>query len=342
MKLNLATLRWVALFGLAALVLHDLYASFPLRPRQGYGIVLLALMMVAVGVVSLVLMPRAVSLLARRLDLLIPLALVILAGRLLGWLAGLPILGALLSPSLPLRLSSLSFSFSLHFVLSIALAVAYATWMTAAILALVRMDQRDPCAVVPVAFTRYWRVLGTESIGWVVVFVGLATLLPLMGVLGFFALVPMALLAAGWNFATAAILPVAFESTQGFWLTFRDGVSVSLSNLKKWWPLLLAQMILLGMFIFYYARWSEGTNHHASVNWNVNTFWTGGYENECRWYGKLTEAYKTSKLPLVETLLALLFGAMAVAIKITVVQRMQPETSPPVSAPPGTAPPMTG
>ena len=48
---------------------------------------------------------------------------------------------------------------------------------------------------------------------------------------------------------------------------------------------------------------------------------TGGYESDCRCYGKLVDVYKTSKLPFMETLLTLLFGAMAVVVKIAIVQR---------------------
>jgi hypothetical protein len=80
--------------------------------------------------------------------------------------------------------------------------------------------------------------------------------------------------------------------------------------------LLLAQMLLLGMIFFYYSHSGNSTN----VSWNVNTFWTGGYEDDCRWYGPLAGAYRTAKLPLVETLLGLLFGAGAVAVKVRIVQ----------------------
>jgi hypothetical protein len=142
--------------------------------------------------------------------------------------------------------------------------------------------------------------------------------------MGFFALVPILVFAVAWNFATAAVLPVVWESEAGFWASFRAGVAASLTNLGKWWLLLLAQMLLLGMIFFYYSSHGGNTN----VSWSVNAFWTGGYEDDCRWYAKLAEAGHTLKLPFVETFLSLLFGAVVVAVKLAIVQRLQPELPP--------------
>ena len=195
--------------------------------------------------------------------------------------------------------------------------------MTAAILALVHTGQNNPCAAWPLALKQFWRVFGLECIGVGAVLITTGVLIALMPVIGWLALAPMAVFGVMWNFATAAVLPVAFEHGPGFWAAFRAGVQVSLANLRKWWLLLLAQMLLLGLFIFFYSRWSQGSTAHTNVSWNINVFWTGGFESDCRWYGKLVDVYKTSKLPFVETLLALLFGAMAVAVKIAIVQRLQ-------------------
>jgi len=190
----------------------------------------------------------------------------------------------------------------------------------------VRTRNGDPCRVLPTARGRFWRVLGLEFIGWITVMVVTSVLLLMMSVMGFFALVPMAVFAVAWNFATAALLPVAFEANGGFWQSLRTGVAASLGSLGKWWLLLLAQMLLLGLVFFYYSSGSG----HTNVSWSVNVFWTGGYEDECRWYGKLVDALKTVRLPLVETMLTLLFGAFAVAIKLAIIQRLQSEPRPTV------------
>jgi hypothetical protein len=158
-------------------------------------------------------------------------------------------------------------------------------------------------------------------------------ILPLMPALGYFGLVPMFVFAVAWNLATAAVLPVAWPGEAGFWASFRSGVSASRAHLRQWWGLLLAQMLPLGLVIFYYHR----SGGHGNVTGSVNAFWTGGYEDDCRWYGKLAEALHIPTLPFVKTLLSLLFGSFAVAIKIAIVQRLQPETPPviPSEAPAG-------
>jgi hypothetical protein len=324
---NIQTLRKVAGIGLAIVLFVDFILSIRTSSGWGLGIIMLVVFPVAVGLVSLLLMPQAAGTLLGNKDVLVPLALVTVAGKALGWLAAAPLLGALISSSMPLRFLGLSLGLSVSFLIHIALAVAYATWMTASVLALVRSGQRDPCRVLPASWSRFWRVLGLELIGWAAVMLLMSMLLLLMPALGFFALVPMAVFAVGWNFATAALLPVAMSSEAGFWQSFRDGISVSLGNVRRWWPLLLAQMLLLGMIFFFYSR--EG--HNTNVSWNVNTFWTGGYEADCRWYDKVADVYLTAKLPLVDTLLGLLFGAFAVAIKVRIVQSM---TSSGAAAPP--------
>jgi hypothetical protein len=315
---NIQTLRRVAGIGLAIVLLVDFVLSVRAGTGWGLGLILLVVFPVAVGLVSLLLMPQATGTLLGNKDVLVPLALVTVAGKVLGWLAAAPFLGALISSSMPLQFLGLSLGLSVSFLMHIALAVAYATWMTATVLAFVRSGERDPCRMLPASWSPFWRMLGLEFIGWTAVMLMMAVLLLLMPMLGFFALVPMAVFAVGWNFATAAVLPVAMSSEAGFWQSFRDGISVSLGNVRRWWPLLLAQMLLLGMIFFFYSR--EG--HNTNVSWNVNTFWTGGYEADCRWYGKVVDVYHTAKLPLVDTLLGLLFGAFAVAIKVRIVQGM--------------------
>ncbi len=326
-SLNIQALRRLALVGLAAVLLVDFVLSLRVQAGLGLGVVMLLVFPIAVALVSLALMPCAAGILFRNKDLLVPLALVTIAGRVLGWLTAAPILGALLRPSFPLHLLNLSFGVSLGFLLRIALAVAYASWMTAAVLELVGAGNGDPCRVLTAALGRFWQVLGLEFIGWAAVMAATAAVLLLMPVMGFFALVPMLLFAVAWNFATAALLPVAWPGEAGFWLSFRAGVSVSLANLRQWRLLLLAQMLLLGLIFFSYSHWSGGGGQ-TNVSWSINAFWTGGYEDNCRWYGKLAEALHTSTLPFVETLLSLLFGAFAVAVKITIVQRLQGETPP--------------
>jgi hypothetical protein len=321
-RLNIRTLRWLASIGLAIVLLVDLILSWRVRAGMGLGIVTLLVMIGAVGLTAIVLAPKATGTLFRHKDLLVLLALVAVAGKLVTWLSALPFPGALLSPSFSLSLFNLSLGLSLSVLLHIALTVAYATWMTAALLDLVRNGNGNPCRVPSATPKLFWRVLGVECIGWAVVMVATSFLLLLMPVMMFFALIPLALFGVAWNFTTAAVLPLAMEHEGGFWQSFRAGVAASLSHLGKWWFLLLAQMLLLGL-VFYYRSSNAG---HTNVSWSVNVSWTGGYEDTCRWYGKLADALNKPKLPFFETLLTLIFGAFAVVIKLAIVQRLQPRS----------------
>jgi hypothetical protein len=83
-------------------------------------------------------------------------------------------------------------------------------------------------------------------------------------------------------------------------------------------------MLLLGLVVVYYF----GTPGNTTSGWNVNVLWTGGYAGESKWYGDLAKGLNATTLPVVVTLLKLLFGAFAVAIKLTVVEGLQPEPQP--------------
>jgi hypothetical protein len=60
----------------------------------------------------------------------------------------------------------------------------------------------------------------------------------------------------------------------------------------------------------------------TTTNWSVNGFWTGGYENECRWYDNLMEAAEAPPLPLISSLLGMLFAVLAIAVKLRIVTEL--------------------
>ena len=64
----------------------------------------------------------------------------------------------------------------------------------------------------------------------------------------------------------------------------------------------------------------------SKTNFSVNGFWTGGYENECRWYGKLMQTMEAPTVALISTVLTLVFGVLAVAIKLRISEDIVPST----------------
>ena len=62
-----------------------------------------------------------------------------------------------------------------------------------------------------------------------------------------------------------------------------------------------------------------GQTENWTWGWNVHGIWIGGYAAESQWYQ--AKAVDVPELPFVKTVLALVFGSMAVAIKLAIVER---------------------
>ncbi len=326
----------VALLGVAVVLLVDATHAFPLKPYQGWGFLVLLLGLTGAVLITLVRMPAAGATLWRNKDLLIPLGLLTLTHQVLAWLTLVPPLGRLLVPSRSLSLWPFQFSLSFSFLLGMAVNVVYAAWITSAIVVAARDGRCDIVAAWSGLRRWFWRVLGLEFIGGGVVFLGLGIGIALMALAPPLGVLMIGATALVWNFLTAALLVVALQTEGGFWTAFRAGVAASWANKWKWWAPLLAQLLLLGVVTVIHVKWSDAPgSFKESTNWSINAFWVGGYQEECHWYGKLMEALnQTPKVQLLSTLLALVFGGFAVAIKLHIAQALQPATPPPASEPP--------
>jgi hypothetical protein len=56
----------------------------------------------------------------------------------------------------------------------------------------------------------------------------------------------------------------------------------------------------------------------TKTSWNINGFWTGGYEDTCRWHANLMKVVEADPVPVVTALLVLVFSVLAVAIKLRI------------------------
>jgi hypothetical protein len=254
---------------------------------------------------------------------LLPLGLYLTAEALWSLLLTIPVLSAVCIPAWNLKIVAFSLSLSLGFLVQVALAVTYAGWTTTLIVQAVRHDQVDPMAALSAWPAWFWRVFGAETIGWCVLF---ASLVPAM-VIGAAAL-PLALLLIGafslfWNLLTAALLPVVVAERESFVNVVRKGLRLSWQRMGRWWFPVLVQMILLGWVTLIYVSYTSSprpgsvtTNTKSNVG--VNGFWTGGYENSCRWHTKLMAVVETEPMPLVEFLLGLLFAILAIVVKLRI------------------------
>ena len=139
---------------------------------------------------------------------------------------------------------------------------------------------------------------------------------------------PLTLLLIGavsllWNLLTAALLPIVVAERGAFVDAVRNGLRVSWERKGRWWLPVVLQMVLLGWVTLLYVSYtgsprpgSYTTNTKSDVS--VNGFWTGGYENSCRWHTKLMTVVETEPMPLVEFLLGLLFAVLAVVVKLRI------------------------
>jgi hypothetical protein len=335
-------LRVLAIAGPAVVLVWQLLTLPPPKPRQSVGLVVLVIFILAVALALLALLRPALTTLLRHGDLLVPLGLYVTATHVTNTLLALPALAVVATPSWSIQALGLGLSLSLGFALQVALAVAYAAWVTRLVLQAVEHDRTDLVG----ALAGPWRLLGrvfvVEAAGWAGL---MALMVPAIALAG--AALPVGLFAIGmlslaWNLATAALLPVVVASREPLARALADGFRAGWSGKRRWWYVVVVQMLLLGWVTFLSVSFTTSTGPgsfttRSNTNWSVNGFWTGGYEDNCRWYGAAAAIYETQTLPPVVTLLGIVFAVLAVAVKLRVVRDLRPTAAPDRKEDPGPA-----
>jgi len=233
-------------------------------------------------------------------------------------------LAAVLTPAWALKILSLSFSLSLAFGVQVFLGIVYAGWTTALIIQAVTRNRVEPIEALAVSRRWFWRVFFLELIGWGVLFLMLAVAIAIGTASLAFAVLLIAICSLIWNLATAALLPVALAERRSLGASLGKGLQVSWRKKSQLWLPVVTQMVLLGWATFIYVSYSSSPRPgsfttNTKTNWSVNGFWTGGYENNCRWYAKLMETVEAEPLPLISSLLGMLFAVLAIAVKLRIV-----------------------
>jgi hypothetical protein len=317
-----SVLRVIALVGTGVVVLWQAVSIGRVKPRQDWGFLVLVLAGLAVGLMLALILPAATRRLLRHKDLLVPLGLYVSAGALLNALAAAPAFARLLAAAEPVKLFALTFTLSLAVVIQVVLGVIYAAWTTTLVLQVVREDRTDLAGTFA-DIGRWLRVLCAEFIGWAVLFAGVAVAIAIGRASIGVALFLIAVLTLAWNLATVALLPVVVAERRPMLAALADGFRQSRARMGRWCVPVVGQMVLLGWITFIHVSFTSyprpgSVTTHTKTNWQVNAFWTGGYEDTCRWHGDLMKAVEVEPLPLVNTLLGLVFGVLAVVIKLRV------------------------
>jgi hypothetical protein len=184
----------------------------------------------------------------------------------------------------------------------------------------------------------------TQTLCWGIVLVAAACALATGAVSVPLALILLGITSLVWNLATA------LADLQSFGPAVRHGVAVSRAGMRKWAPLVITQMVLLGWVTFIQVSYTRSetkfgnttytnteldaettrtvtsTNTETSTqtrttntNWGVNSFWIGGYADGCKWHESLMKALEAKPVELVDTLLTMLFAVLAIVIKLRIV-----------------------
>jgi hypothetical protein len=320
-------LRLLAIVGPAAVLLWQVVTSPPLLPRQ--HVCLVAFLVLALAVTLSLLLVRVPPALLRHGDLLVPLGLYVAAVPLANGALTLPALAALAAPWWSGQILGLGLSLSAALVLQIGLAVFYGGWTTRLIVQAAERGRTDLVGALAGPWRWFGRVFVAEMIGWGVL---LALIVPALAIAS--VAMPVTLIFIGvasllWNLATAALLPVVVASRRPLGAALADGFRAGWREKGRWWHVVVVQMLLLGWVTFLSVSFTASTGPgkvttKSTTTWNVNGFWTGGYEDNSRWYGKVAEVYETQPLALATTLLGLLFGVLAVAVKVRLVSDLRP------------------
>lgn len=322
-------LRLVAFLGTGVIVLWQIVTMPRLEPRQSAGFIILVLAVLGVGLMLAVLSDATRRLLQYK-DLLVPLGLFVTVTTSFSMLAAVPAFGVILATPWSVKLMTLGLSLSVFLVVFSLLSVVYVGWTTALILQVVVQGQIDLLAPFAVIGRWFWRTLIVELFGWAILLVASALVLTAGVVSMTLALVLLGITSLVWNLLTAAVLLVVIESTGPLLPAVKHGLTVSRDGMRKWAPLVIAQMLLLGWITFIHVSYTtyktestgletrSTTSNKIKTDWGVNSFWTGGYADECKWYESVMKSLESTSLGLLTRLLTLLFAVLAIVVKIKI------------------------
>ncbi|MBN2477485.1 MAG: hypothetical protein JXB62_22960 [Pirellulales bacterium] len=330
--------RWLAVAAVAGLLFWQ-STGITLETAFLWSLVFCLGFTAAVVAAMLWLAPDGWRHILRHPDLLVPLGLLAAALGLVDWICGWQI--GLQTPLFAFSLGVLPVAVSVAWVLRILLHTLFATWMTLLVVDVVRQDRLDLGGALPRSKRRFLRVLVLLCLGWgsttLLYAVEIPLLLMLVGAIahvlgraGEVAVWSLLIGALAFRFlislATAAVLPVAVESRQGFWATLRRGIAVSWQNRGQWWGLLLLQYVLAGAYatghyVYLHSGWPGSSSTKFNFNFRYSGPWLADYQYASQPYSQVMGWLSQQPLATVATLAALLTGLLSIVVKLAIVQR---------------------
>ncbi len=327
MSLKNRNLAIVSILSIILSFIYAAYKSFPLKDREEYGFIILFAALVLVPLAAVLTMREGFVLITKKPQILIPIGILYLANLLIDLMGHIPLISFMVKPFYQFLLSPLKSDFSLVFIIGVFFAVCYAVWQTSLVITCVGRDECNPWNEFGRIFNFFFRVFVTLARGWLVLFVLFLPRMLFEGKMMIVFIIFLAIASLVWNLITYAVLPVALlNNNLDFMKAFRLGIKISVENLKSLWLPVLTYMLLLGFVVFLYVSYTTSTNGsvHTYKNTvtNVNAFWIGGYENQCKWYSDHQKALKSNKIAIISDMLGAIFLVLSVCLKITIVSRL--------------------
>jgi len=312
--------------------------SFPIQDGDGYSMFATALLFVIVPLVVRFAFRTGWRAMREYPGLLRPYAVLLLVHLLLGKLALLPFVVA----SEHATVLGIGFTISVYVVLLVLAAIFYAAWMTRILLDRTETGSPDVGAGLGRALRQSPRVALFMVVGVVGLLLpcGVVISTGLVGV----AAVLIPLWAFAWNGLTAAFLPSAMTAP-----TIREAFASAFRAARQpaIWGIVALHLVLIGTITYFSVtrtvvtekswRMPDGglrrettRTTHSNTGTHVEGVWTGAYESDFHWHGKLmAKAVKSREWPLATFLLGFLAAALAIVIKVEVIRRLPIPRAPP-------------
>jgi hypothetical protein len=268
-------------------------------------------------------------------DLLLPLAMLTVLEFGVIHLIALGV--APLAAVTPLSIGAISLGLSFTGVLLVVANIAYSVWATFLVVQALDgpVDLGDSRRGSP---GKPWVLAVLAFIGWTTPLAAIGLAIPIAGaggigvVIGFVGIFSLI-----WNLGTSAWLVGAASRGWGLGTALIAGWRTSWSHVRRLaWPVTL-QLLLAGWITYFsvsFTRYEGSTTHSTSRNsWYVNGFWTGGYRHSTDWYADYMKVLEEGTLTFVLVVLQLVFGVLALAVRLRVARHVAPVRFPPPDEP---------
>ena len=323
-------MRLLAICGVA-LKFYDYEWSLHQRPE---GELFYAAVAAAAGILLLrFVTPRATKLLLRHKDLLVPCGCYLLAAEALAWFPQEAAAGFYSQPTLA---PTILIPVIVTLAAALAIAATFAVWQTLLVMQVVTSNGLDLTGELRHALTLLARGMAVVAVGYIVIqgpfFLAMWYGFPTDYASFMVLLVVWAIYCLLAGVVTCLWLPLALDQETPFWDSLRAASQYGIANWRSNakiivpWAIASGWITLRYISSFSFGHASTGFGHSTEAKWNVQPKWYGDYLFESQWYSHAAVG-DAPELLWYAVPMGVLFAATSIAVKITLVQRLEDETA---------------